>query len=277
MWCNMLKKSERSLLYLLKLHSKVSKIKTVKEMFIISEKTGSYGFVPYKYGPFSFEMYHSIRCLEEKGYIIEEGENFIYNGLPFPEPVKEDKKAVEEVFREYGPMCDSEIMEVVYDRYPEFTIFSEYERKEEYRADESGIATIGYEGKTLDDFLYTLIKNKINTLVDVRKNAFSRKYGFSKGELKRTLEKMNIEYMHMPELGIVSEKRRELKTVEDYQALFREYYSTLDRKKESLNRLMEMGKKKKIALMCFEADVRYCHRGQIARWMRDKGVEVVDI
>ena len=111
----------------------------------------------------------------------------------------------------------------------------------------------------------------------MRKNAFSRKYGFSKGALERNLEKLNIEYIHMPELGIVSDKRRELKTFEDYQALFREYYPTLDGKKESLNRLMEMGAEKKIALMCFEADVSYCHRGQIAKWLRNNGAEVVDI
>ena len=273
----MLKKSERNLLYLLKLHSKASKIKTVKEMFIISEKTGSYGFVPYKFGPFSFEMYHDIQRLEEKGYLIEDENNFMYKGLPFPEPAEQDKKAVEEVYKKYGALMDGEIMAIVYNQHPEFTIFSEYERKEEYRADENGITTIGYEGKTLDEFLYTLIRNKINTLVDVRRNAFSRKYGFSKGALKRSLEKLNIGYVHMPELGIVSDKRRELNTFEDYQALFREYYPTLDGKKESLNRLMEMGGEKKIALMCFEADVSYCHRGQIAKWLRNKGAEVVDL
>ncbi len=273
----MLKKSERSLLYLLKLHSSLSRIKTGKEMFLISEKTGSYRFVPYKFGPFSFEMYRDIQRLEEKGYLTEDKDNFIYLGLPFPEPAERDKEAVEEVYREYGGLGDTEIMNIVYARHPEFTIFSEYERKEEYLADERGITTIGYEGKTLDEFLYTLIKNKINTLVDVRKNAFSRKYGFSKGTLKRNLEKLNIEYIHMPELGIVSDKRRELKTFEDYQALFREYYPTLDGKKESLNRLMEMGKERKIALMCFEADVNYCHRGQIAKWLRNEGAEVVDL
>ena len=273
----MMKKSERLLLYVLKKHTEAKRIRTVKEIFLISQHTASYSFVPYKYGPFSFEMYNDIRRLEEEGYLKETDKGLKYTGLPFPEPSEMDRRWADYVLSSYGALNDDTLMKKVYEMYPEFTIFSKYEKKEKYRADEKGITTIGYEGKTLDEFLYKLIRNKINVLVDVRKNAFSRKYGFSKTTLQKTLEKMGIEYLHMPELGIVSDKRRELRTFEDYQALFREYYPTLDEKKESLNRLIEMGKEKKIALMCFEADVRYCHRGQIAKWLRNKGVEVVDL
>ncbi len=273
----MIKKSERVLLYLLKKRGKVDRMRTVKEMFLISQFTDSYDFVPYSYGPFSFEMYNDIRKLEEKGYVRETEKGLEYAGLSFPEPSETDRRAVDYVLNTYGSMNNHELMDLVYEKFPDYTIFSKYLKKKEYTADEKGIVTVGYEGKGLDRFIYELIENRINTLVDVRKNAYSRKYGFSKGVLKRTLEKMNIEYIHMPELGIVSDKRRELQTFEDYQALFEEYYPTLDGKRESLNRLIEMGKEKKIALMCFEADVRYCHRGQIARWLRTEGVEVMDL
>ncbi len=273
----MMKKSERLILYLIKRHSEVTKIRAVKEMFLISEFTDTYSFVPYRYGPFSFEMYHDIRRLEALGYLVQTENSFIYTGLPFKEPDNIDKRSADYVFNSYKDMDDKALVKRVYESHPEFTVFSEYEKKMEYRAEERGITTIGYEGKSLDRFIYELIENKINTVVDVRKNAFSRKYGFSKGELKRTLEKMDIEYMHMPELGIVSDKRRALNTFEDYQKLFVEYYRTLDGKRKSLMKIMELGKKKKIALMCFEADVNYCHRGQIAKWLRNEGAEVVDL
>ncbi|WP_375627098.1 DUF488 family protein [Bartonella sp. MU37NMGALS] len=72
--------------------------------------------------------------------------------------------------------------------------------------------TIGYEGKSLENYLKSLIENNIKTLCDVRKNPISRKHGFSKRQLEKAVSNIDIEYMHMPELGIASEKRRNLKT-----------------------------------------------------------------
>ncbi|WP_348602891.1 DUF488 family protein [Bartonella tribocorum] len=40
--------------------------------------------------------------------------------------------------------------------------------------------TIGYEGKSLENYLNCLLENNIKILCDVRKNPISRKYGFSK-------------------------------------------------------------------------------------------------
>ncbi|WP_200885350.1 DUF488 family protein [Jejuia pallidilutea] len=48
--------------------------------------------------------------------------------------------------------------------------------------------TIGYEGISLEHYLNKLIRNNIKLLCDVRKNALSMKYGFSKSQLKNACE-----------------------------------------------------------------------------------------
>ncbi|WP_244426875.1 DUF488 domain-containing protein [Bartonella senegalensis] len=88
--------------------------------------------------------------------------------------------------------------------------------------------TIGYEGKSLENYLYLycLIKNNIKILCDVRKNSISRQHGFLKRQLENAVNNIGIEYVHMPEFGIASEKRRNLKTREDYEHLFEDYQKT---------------------------------------------------
>ena len=85
------------------------------------------------------------------------------------------------------------------------------------------MVTIGYEGRSLEVYLNLLLKNSVTLLCDVRRNPLSRKYGFSKRTLSNACESVGIRYEHLPELGIASEKRRELDTQAHYDALFAEY------------------------------------------------------
>ncbi len=157
-----------------------------------------------------------------------------------------------------------EIKDFVYEKYPEYTVNSILLPHEKTKT--SGAYTIGYEGKSIDFFINQLVQNKISTLVDVRKNAMSMKRGFSKSTLKNQLEKAGIKYGHHPELGIDSDKRKSLETKEDYDALFREYKKTLPEKRTEVEELKEMSKHERIAIMCFEKDPEYCHRGQISEY-----------
>lgn len=109
--------------------------------------------------------------------------------------------------------------------------------------------------------------NNIQTLCDVRKNAFSMKFGFSKNMLKHALEQVGIKYVHLPELGIESEDRKVLNTLEDYKTLFKEYETTTihtDEAQTALEYLSNLSKNQNIALSCFEKDIKYCHRSVIA-------------
>lgn len=91
------------------------------------------------------------------------------------------------------------------------------------------------------------------------------------------LGKIGIEYTHMPELGIPSDQRKNLDTYLDYKALFVDYEKELAGKTTYLERIKEIGTKKKIALMCFEKDAKYCHRGVIAERLRKDGIEVCNL
>ena len=59
------------------------------------------------------------------------------------------------------------------------------------------LATIGYEGATIREVLATLEEAKIDTLVDVRAVAMSRRPGFAKSALSAHLGERGIEYLSL--------------------------------------------------------------------------------
>ncbi|WP_246067858.1 DUF488 family protein [Bartonella saheliensis] len=133
--------------------------------------------------------------------------------------------------------------------------------------EKSRFFTIGYQGKSLENYLYCLMENNIKALCDVRKNPISRKHGFSKRQLEKAVINIGIEYRHLSELGIASEKRRSLKTREDYEHLFEDYQkTTLKNNLHAIEKLYQLFlDKRRVAITCFESDVCMCHRGQIAK------------
>lgn len=142
--------------------------------------------------------------------------------------------------------------------------------------DETGIVTLGYEGRKIEQFLLILKGNNVRRLIDVRNNPFSLKPGFSKNQLAKSLEANGVSYLHLPELGIESRRRKNL-TKDGLISLFQIYERELDTKKTILQRIKDLAQKERVALICFEADVADCHRGVIARRLRGEGMEVVDL
>jgi uncharacterized protein (DUF488 family) len=125
--------------------------------------------------------------------------------------------------------------------------------------------TIGYEGSSIDHYLCRLLKNNVSVLVDVRKNPLSRKHGFSKKSLQSYLEKVDIQYYHLPELGIKSSLRKNLNGKQSYEKLFDDYVATiLPAQGSALEKIKELlFKHHRIALTCFEAEYQMCHRHKI--------------
>ena len=254
-----------------------SKTYVIKIVFLLRQKLGfesvSYDFFPYKFGPFSNEIYRDFNSLHVQGLFDEsnlcltnKGKEFIKNLQPNESVHSELDKIISEFPRQ------NLIVDFVYKKYPAFTIRSEkLERKKDSGA---GIFSIGYEGKTIDRFLNELVQNNISLLIDVRRNAFSMKKGFSKNQIKNYLKNAGISYLHLPALGVESEKRKNLETKADYGALFKEYKRSLPSKKDEILRIEELGNKQKIALMCFEADKNFCHRGVLSNFL---SLEVVHL
>ncbi|MDO5843970.1 MAG: DUF488 family protein [Methanocorpusculum sp.] len=284
----MIKRNTRAALYLLSLSDgSMTKIRHMKLLFLASHQLGLYDFIPYKYGPFSYELYNDFKPLQRDGYLFETAseEWRLKDGWPFPKPDTGVRRILTKYYNEYEGITDNELLNRVYEMYPDYSVNSCcFDIKHHYTAkQESGIVTIGYEGKNFDEFLYQLIKNNVDILVDVRRNAYSMKYGFSKAQLKRVFEHFQddwiehkMSYIHIPELGIASDKRKDIEKT-GYKKLFEEYEAELDTKQVYLDQLIQMSQTKKIALMCFEADVSCCHRGVIAKRMRETGFSVEDI
>ena len=274
----MLTSGEKGILFLLANNkSKMSKLRLVKLMFLISKRIPLYYFVPYKYGPFSFQLYHDLSRLEKDGFVSIDDDSVHLLKADIPSVDHKIKNIVRMNSERFSALDDKMLLDYIYEEHPEYTIFSQYMKKMDYDRNSSGIVTIGYEGKTIDKFLYELIKNKIGIVADVRRNAYSMKFGFQRNKLKSYLEKIGIDYIHMPELGIPSDSRKNLNSYEDYQALFASYRQDIETKLDCLERIKSISQNKKVSLMCFEKDVKYCHRGVIAERLRESGVEVIDL
>lgn len=127
------------------------------------------------------------------------------------------------------------------------------------------LATIGYERSTLADFVATLQLANVQTLVDVRERAQSRRPGFSKKSLSLALEEVGIEYLHLSQLGDPKEGRDAARA--GNMQLFCEIYLGViasQPAQEALHQLETLASEKKICLMCFERNQSDCHRKIVA-------------
>ena len=103
------------------------------------------------------------------------------------------------------------------------------------------------------------------------KRSISRKFGFSKGRLSELLPTLGIEYLHIPELGITSNKRKHLQTASDYRYLFADYREKMPEKKRYLSQLLDlMERYGRLALTCFEHKPSLCHRHCICDYLKKK-------
>ncbi len=253
------------------------------------QKKPLYEFTPYKYGGFSFTSYCDKRAMTKNG-VIKSSDGWVDDSDVdyFPELSPKDQSILLEVKNSYGNMTGDELVKYVYKKFPYYTINSEIAHKflttDEinrnknlyYSLKSPEVFSIGYEGKSVERFINTLIKNNIKILVDVRRNPISMKYGFSRSQLKNNLNHFNISYIHIPELGIASNKRKALKSIDDYRVLFDEYErTTLANSDKYLWQICQLWNSyKRICLMCFEADPEMCHRTRILRELiKDKTIE----
>lgn len=133
------------------------------------------------------------------------------------------------------------------------------------------LSTLGYEGKTVDEFLAILIKNQVNLLVDVRANAISRKFGFSKTRMRDVCNQSEIEYIHLSELGIDTTSRNLAKQSGDWSALFKTYQKSLKSKISEVERIAKfVNEGRQACLVCFEHAACDCHRSYLAKHIEKK-------
>jgi uncharacterized protein (DUF488 family) len=268
-------------------NGQLNKTSLQKLLFIYTrwQEKKAFDFVPYKYGCYSFQANQDLKTLAKYG-LVQESTNA--NSPQWakstteeftPTLNKTDKALMVKLKSAYNEMSREELIKYTYRNYPYFAIKSEIAHqvltktelekveKQKRTFTETKLFSIGYEGKSLETYINHLIINDVKLLCDVRKNPLSMKFGFSKNQLKHACENVGINYLHIPELGIVSEKRQALNSLKDYQVLFKEYEKTvLIEYKEHLLSINDLLKKyNRVALTCFEATECMCHRGRVVK------------
>lgn len=261
----------------------ISKTYLNKLLFLLKKETDIdgivkfYNFYPHKYGPFSNQYYFDIGDLQSHAYLGKEFELRTPANEDESFLSQDEKQVVEQIVTKYGDYTTKRITDYVYATYPEYAGRSllKTQTKQDYPA---GIFSIGYEKKDIDSFLDLLIQNHIDVVIDVRANPFSMNFVFVKTKLANYLKNAKIEYLHIPELGINGKQRKHLETDADYKELF-EFYSKdiLPKQLDKVKTILELGKKKRIALLCFEQDKDHCHRSIVSKELEKQGISVTHL
>ncbi|GIK47353.1 MAG: hypothetical protein BroJett013_00500 [Alphaproteobacteria bacterium] len=131
--------------------------------------------------------------------------------------------------------------------------------------------TIGYENVGQADFVATLKRAKIKTLIDLREVANSRRAGFSKKSLAAALDEAGIAYIHMKPLG-TPKAGREAARKGDAKTMQRIFEAKLavPESQLALAETAELAKQGRVCLMCLEHDWRDCHRSIVVRHLEDE-------
>ncbi|MCH8546021.1 MAG: DUF488 domain-containing protein [Cryomorphaceae bacterium] len=264
------------------LGGEVEKLRFQKLLFLYAMKKQQpeYDFVPYKFGCYSYSAKADMNTMVKKGFLTETENTYSkVDGTKYLQKLKPmDSQLLHQVISDYGKMSSITLIKHTYLNFPFYAIRSTiakdvlpgelYERVDKVtpKDNETTLFTIGYEGISLEKYLQKLVLNNVKLLVDVRKNPLSMKFGFSKTLLKRYCNSLDIEYLHIPEVGINSDKRQQLDTQADYDRLFAEYRkTTLSETTDAQQRILALLKQhNRIALTCFEAEPCQCHRSHLA-------------
>lgn len=256
-----------------------------KYLFLFSQHQSepAFDFVPYRFGCFSFQSYSDRSHLEKSGFLEEHESSDKYWKLKsnknfVQELTSTDQRILNEFVSQHSSLKGKNLISFVYKKHPFYAINSviadKYLNASELKAVKAAkpnlqapqLFSIGYEGKSIDRYLCQLIENGVQLLCDVRKNPLSRKYGFSKTQLKKCVESLGIEYRHLPQLGIESPDRQSLCCFRDYQKLFGRYEkTTLKKEQAAIDEIVKfVGKHSRVAITCFEANHEWCHRSRVA-------------
>lgn len=252
-------------------------------VFTRRQRKPVYEFVPHKFGAFSFQARADKGTMIKYG-LLKDSKHWVFSADQsyLQELRQTDQKIMDDLWSQFKGYSTENLVKYTYREYPFYATRSviteelltedELKRVELSRPRNSGITlyTIGYEGISAEEYMNRLYNKQVNLLVDVRKNSFSMKFGFSKNQLKSMCQKMGIEFLHIPELGIESEKRQNLNTKKDYEFLFKDYEQrTLPNRDNELKQLKELTEKyERVAITCFESEHTSCHRHKISDYLQ---------
>ncbi len=138
------------------------------------------------------------------------------------------------------------------------------------------IVTIGHSWRSLDDFVRLLRREKIATLIDVRRFAGSKRHPhFASRALGDSLLFEGVGYFHEPDLGGM--RKSVPGSVNDaLDDTFRGYadHMATPAFRTAFDRVARLAGRELVALMCAEADPERCHRRYLADAFSVAGFQV---
>ena len=131
--------------------------------------------------------------------------------------------------------------------------------------------TIGYEGKTVAEFLDELAAAGVEQLIDVRAVAASRRPGFSKTALAAALLERGIGYLHLRPLGTPAAGRQAARAgrTAEMRAIYAGQLETPEAAL-AMEKVIEAAAERPSALLCYEREAPVCHRAMLAERMRQR-------
>ena len=251
------------------------------------EDDSPYDFVPYRWGAFSFTSYADRRKLVDRGFLVRDDSMWQLTADGVQASSRPRDANVSSFVRRYRNLRGDRLVANAYTRFPYYAINSESAERilegdnEALRRIDAArpptnphaLSTIGYEGRPIEKYLNQLIQAGVTLLCDVRRNAISRKYGFSKSTLANACTRVGIRYEHLPELGISTDRRRAISTAADLLRLLREYQrDDLPKQSRALATILQWARGgEHVALTCYEGDPKSCHRGRVAAEIERRG------
>lgn len=248
----------------------VSRIRLMKLLFILEQEYAipAFNFFPYHYGPYSWMATRCLESLQSEGVVVGDRPELARGNLgsqDFHFAPELLRRVVREAVARTSRLSDKDLLEYVYGHFVQYTVLSRLGPRARRPLAPPAVFSIGYEGVTIDRFLNTLVLAGIQRLVDVRRNPISRRFGFSKSRLSSYCAKVDIEYTHIPELGIPSADRAGLSGRDSYTQLFARYEKEmLPEQVQAVARAKTLVVERSSALLCFEADPDCCHRSRLA-------------
>ncbi len=133
--------------------------------------------------------------------------------------------------------------------------------------------TLGYQQRTLGEFVAILLESGIDVLVDVRETAWSHKPGFSKGAFQRQLAINGIEYIHAQFAGNPKWLRATAQSHRECLDWYSWYLGEFPEIVPALEQLVaeQLSDGKRVCVTCFERHAEDCHRAILAARWQERG------
>ena len=131
------------------------------------------------------------------------------------------------------------------------------------------LLTLGYEGRTLQEFVRLLRAERVDVVLDVRDVPWSHKPGFSRKPLAEGLEAAGIRYVHAGFAGNPKHLRAQAGSNQEALVLYAAHLDATPAVLAQFDVLVGdlQAEGKRVCLLCLERDPALCHRAILAaRW-----------